>query len=411
MSRRSRVSDEIDVISSSDDEMPLPPSKPPITIRGVGHITMFGLNSRFDTDFPSELIGRVAPEELSDTLGRINSVLKRHVQMSSRWLLCGLLFCCCSFGCSLFPVVCLNRRTVTAVEKTLDHENICLYHKLGLHWRLVKRPVEGSRLTEYVLELQTLPKMSKNIKTPTNQKILTNVAVVRMKKMGKRFEIACYKNKVVNWRNKSEKDIDEVLQTHTVFSNVSKGQLAKKDELVAAFGTEDQLEICKIILEKGDLQVSDKERQAATDQSLKEVSQLIASMVVNPDTKRPVPPSVIDKALHEMHFSLKPNRNAKQQALEVIPKLRETIRIERAKMRIRVSMPSHEAKITHNRLKALFTEVEMEDWAEGGLEIVGLIEPGQFRTTDELVRNESRGHGRLEILSLKDVRDGELEIS
>ncbi len=33
------------------------------------------------------------------------------------------------------------------------------------------------------------------------QKRLTNIAVVRMKKHGKRFEIACYKNKVVNWRN------------------------------------------------------------------------------------------------------------------------------------------------------------------------------------------------------------------
>lgn len=50
-------------------------------------------------------------------------------------------------------------QTVTAVEKTLDHENVCLYHKLGLHWRLIKRPVDGSRLTEYVLELQTLPKV------------------------------------------------------------------------------------------------------------------------------------------------------------------------------------------------------------------------------------------------------------
>lgn len=42
--------------------------------------------------------------------------------------------------------------------------------------------------------------MSK-IFTPTNQIRLTNVAVVRMKKNGKRFEIACYKNKVVSWRN------------------------------------------------------------------------------------------------------------------------------------------------------------------------------------------------------------------
>jgi len=31
---------------------------------------------------------------------------------------------------------------------------------------------------------------------------------VRMKKFGHRFEIACYKNKVVSWRKKVEKDID-----------------------------------------------------------------------------------------------------------------------------------------------------------------------------------------------------------
>jgi len=47
----------------------------------------------------------------------------------------------------------------------------------------------------------TQVKMSK-IFTPTNQIRLTNVAVVRMKKGGKRYEIACYKNKVVSWRNK-----------------------------------------------------------------------------------------------------------------------------------------------------------------------------------------------------------------
>lgn len=41
-----------------------------------------------------------------------------------------------------------------------------------------------------------------------------------------------------------EKDIDEVLQSHSVFSNVSKGQLAKKEDLKAAFGTEDTLQCC-----------------------------------------------------------------------------------------------------------------------------------------------------------------------
>ena len=41
-----------------------------------------------------------------------------------------------------------------------------------------------------------------------------------------------------------ETDIDEVLQTHTVFTNVSKGEVAKATELKNIFGTDNQSEIC-----------------------------------------------------------------------------------------------------------------------------------------------------------------------
>lgn len=40
-----------------------------------------------------------------------------------------------------------------------------------------------------------------SIFTPTNQIRLTNVAVVRARRAGKRFEIACYRNKVMGWRS------------------------------------------------------------------------------------------------------------------------------------------------------------------------------------------------------------------
>ncbi|EDV90466.1 GH17974 [Drosophila grimshawi] len=125
--------------------------------------------------------------------------------------------------------------------------------------------------------------MSK-IFTPTNQIRLTNVAIVRLKKAGKRFEIACYKNKVLSWRNNSEKDIDEVLQTHTIFTNVSKGQAAKKDELQKAFGAKDETEICKEILSKGELQVSEKERQSVLDSQLNSIVNGVAALCVNPET-------------------------------------------------------------------------------------------------------------------------------
>ncbi|RWW35684.1 hypothetical protein BHE74_00059353 [Ensete ventricosum] len=86
--------------------------------------------------------------------------------------------------------------------------------------------------------------MSKSLVQPIGQKRLTNVAIVRLKKHGVRFEIACYKNKVLSWRSGVEKDLDEVLQSQTVYSNVSKGILAKSKDLIAAFGTDDQSKIC-----------------------------------------------------------------------------------------------------------------------------------------------------------------------
>ena len=39
-----------------------------------------------------------------------------------------------------------------------------------------------------------------SLKQPVSQVRLTNVAVVRLKLGGERFEIACYKNKGLNWR-------------------------------------------------------------------------------------------------------------------------------------------------------------------------------------------------------------------
>jgi len=63
---------------------------------------------------------------------------------------------------------------------------------------------------------------SKRVMQPVSQVRLTNVAVVRLKKGGQRFEVACYKNKVVNWRNGVETDLDEVLQSQVIFENVSR---------------------------------------------------------------------------------------------------------------------------------------------------------------------------------------------
>lgn len=249
--------------------------------------------------------------------------------------------------------------------------------------------------------------MSK-IFTPTNQIRLTNVAVVRMKKGGKRFEIACYKNKVLSWRKAIEKDIDEVLQTHSVFTNVSKGAVAKREDLLQAFGKDDITEICKEILAKGELQVSEKERQTELSALFKEIATNVADKCVDIETKRPYPVTMIEKAMKDNHYSVKMNKNAKQQALEVITLLKATLPLERARMRLQITLAStKEAKQIKEKLNSLCASIEHDDWNTGCTTLVCLVDPGQYKTIDELLRKETKGTGVLELLDLKEVVEEE----
>lgn len=249
------------------------------------------------------------------------------------------------------------------------------------------------------------------IKTPTNQKLLTNVAVVKIKKCGKRFEIACYKNKVVSWREGIEKDLDEVLQSHTVFVNVSKGEVAKNADLVKCFEElqGNQTEICKLILAKGDLQVSEKERQAQQEAMFKDIATVISDKCVNPESKRPYPVSIIEKAMKECHIAVKPNKNSKQQALDTIGKLQASIPIERAMMRMKVVTPLKASNKIRKSLTKMGpgVKVESEEKVEEEMVMILLVDPGQYRGIDTLVKDETQGAGSMELLNLKEVRDDE----
>lgn len=76
------------------------------------------------SQFP--LLFQVAPEEFKTSINRVNACLKKNLPVNVKWLLCGCLCCCCTVGCSLWPVICLNKRvrpssvvTAVSVNRTL----------------------------------------------------------------------------------------------------------------------------------------------------------------------------------------------------------------------------------------------------------------------------------------------------
>lgn len=239
------------------------------------------------------------------------------------------------------------------------------------------------------------------IQQPSGQIKLTNVSIVRLKKGGKRFEIACYKNKVQEWRTGVETDIDDVLQINNVFMNVSKGEAAKSGDLQKAFGTADITDVVKEILKKGEIQVGEKEREHDLTALRKEIATLVAEKCVDPATQRPYPVSIIEKAMNEAGYSVKQNKTAKSQITECL-KLLQTeskLPIQRARMRIKVTIPSADIDKVKDKILESAETVENEETKETEWDVTMLIDPSQFRVINDLLQKQSKGKGRLETLT------------
>lgn len=204
-----------------------------------------------------------------------------------------------------------------------------------------------------------------------------------------------------------EKDIDEVLQTHTVFTNVSKGVLAKSKDLIQVFGTDDEDKVCLEILEKGELQVADRERESQLSNQFRDIATIVMAKTVNPETERPYTITMIERLMREVHFAVDPHRNSKQQALELIRELQSKYPITRARMKLRFVVPTNQIDQLSTALNSWNSQIEGREEMTNTTSLVCKIDPGHFRECDTLVRELQ---GTLEVVSMAVQGEGESNI-
>ncbi|EZG10957.1 SBDS family rRNA metabolism protein [Trichophyton rubrum CBS 735.88] len=152
------------------------------------------------------------------------------------------------------------------------------------------------------------------IMQPSNQIKFTNVSIVRLKKGKKRYELACYKNKLLEYRSGAETDLDNVLQIPTVFLSVSRGHTAPTAELAKSFGKDYKIEdVIQEILRKGEVQVGEKERRDILDRVEKEVLEIVSARLVDPVSKRVYTTGMIGKALDQLSAASGQQQQQQQQ--------------------------------------------------------------------------------------------------
>lgn len=177
------------------------------------------------------------------------------------------------------------------------------------------------------------------------------------------------------------------------------------------------------ILKKGELQVGEKERNAELSSLWKDIATQVSTRCVDPRTQRPYTVGVIEKAMSEVHYSVRANKPAKSQALDVIRLLQSTheahtknsgsggpagLPLQRARMRVRVTMPAKEGKRLKDKILAEVDKVEEEDWADEW-ELIATIDPGALRVLNDLLEAETKGRGKVETISFATVAEGDAE--
>jgi ribosome maturation protein SDO1 len=243
------------------------------------------------------------------------------------------------------------------------------------------------------------------LRQPVSQVPLTNVSIVRLRRNGIKVELACYPNKVSDWRDNIEKDLDEVLQSKEIFSNVQKGVYAKQVDLHKAFGKAPDHEIIETILKEGELQVNELERKSQQDSILKDIAIIISEKCVDAQSGCPVPYTIIMRALEEIHVNTKTNQPAKKQALIIIKNHKEKLGLERAKMRIRLTY----TPASYEPLKELINQVTPESTREeANIILIGLIQPENYRLIFNTIKEKHlEAEVNLEVLDQRVVVEGE----
>jgi ribosome maturation protein SDO1 len=277
---------------------------------------------------------------------------------------------------------------------------------------------------------------------------------------------------VLEWRNGNEKDLDNVLQIPNVFLNVSKGQVASHQDLAKAFGADTKLDdIILEILNKGELQVGDKERQGQLENIRNEIVDIVTARLVDPKTKRVYTSGMIEKALDQLssqshqtatgvattaasadetppaeeEAEIKPKpkqlpmwtgvvttKSAKSQALDAMKALiaHQPIPVARARMRLRITCPTNllkqqvksapsakkdhdedskekEAGNVKDKILTYVEQVESQDMAGSEWEVVGFVEPGAYKELTDFLGAHTKGKARAEVLDMAVIHDGD----
>jgi len=154
-----------------------------------------------------------------------------------------------------------------------------------------------------------------------------------------------------------------------------------------------------MILQKGKLQVSDKERAHHLQNTFKDVATIVSQKCVNKSTGLPFTVATIEAAMKKkLKYAVVPSRSAKQQALDVIAKLRAHLPIQRVKMKLSCTVAAKDVDSLVSTLEETFATIVEKKIDAQKASVVVFVEPHHFRTLNATIPATFGADASVEVL-------------
>jgi len=199
----------------------------------------------------------------------------------------------------------------------------------------------------------------------SNQTMVDKVSVVRYTFANEKFELLVKPDPAFDYKLGKISEISKILVSDEIYTDSSKGNRATNEKLTQVFKTQDSMEIAKIIMKKGELNLTTEQRKKMTAEKKKQIVTFISKTYVDPKTHLPHPPLRIEQAMTDGRVSIDPFKNADDQINDIVEKLRSIIPLKTENLVLEISVPAQFVAQSYTVLKSTGT-LKKEDWQPNG---------------------------------------------
>jgi len=229
---------------------------------------------------------------------------------------------------------------------------------------------------------------------------IDKAVIARLRKGKETFEVLVDCGKALDFRE-GKVSIEDALATSKIYKDVKQDMAASEHEMLKLFGTTDAKEVAKIILTKGEIQLTTEYRKRMCDERKRQLIEIIRKNAVDPRTGLPHPLDRIERAFEQKRVNIDEFKTAEKQLHDVVRKISDILPLKFETRELSVKIPAPFATKSAGVIKSMARLVQNDWQSDGSLLAIVEIPAGMQAEFEDAMQKIAHGNAEIKLISKK----------